>query len=146
MADPVEVAIEGALIDHLRALTLTPALTIAYPNVQFPPPPATPTSGYLRATFLPADSFGLGISESSSIQHYGLLQVDVFWGLFAGELVPARVASQIIAWFKRGTSMTRDGFLVNVIQTPYRRTMMRDDPWAIIPVRIPYIAFAPNPA
>ena len=70
----------------------------------------------------------------------------MFWGLFAGELVPGRIAGQIIAWFKRGTSMTRDGFLINVIQTPYRRALLREDPWAIIPVRIPFICFAPNPA
>lgn len=147
MADAIEVAIESMLLDRLGLLANSPALLpIAWPNVQFPPPAASPTTGYLRATFLPADSFSLGISSSSSNQHYGIFQVDVFWGLFAGELVPARIAASIIAWFKRDTAFSKDGFIVRIIQTPYRRVMIRDDPWVILPVRIPYISFGPNPA
>ena len=146
MPDAAEVAIEGALLDRLNALVLVPAMPVSLPNIQFPPPQATPTTGYLRATFLPADSVTLGLARGSSIQHYGLLRVDVFYGLFGGELAPNRVAASVISWFKRGTQLTRSGFTVNVFKAPFRGPMSREDVWVMIPVSIPYIAFAPDPA
>lgn len=146
MPDAAEVAIEGALLDRLNSLVLVPALTVSLPNIQFPPPQATPSTGYLRATFLPADSITLGISYGSSIQHYGLLRVDVFYGLFGGELAPGRIAASVMAWFKRGTQLTRGAYTVNIFKAPFRGRMVREDVWVMIPVSIPYIAFAPDPA
>lgn len=146
MADAVEVAIEAALLAHLVTFGTAESLSIAQPNVAFTPPTPTPATKYLRATFLPADSFGIGVGFDSSNQHYGLLQVDVFIGVGGGEIVPARIAADLIAHFARGTDLTRDGFTIKITGKPRRGSMMIDGSWAFVPVRIPYLCLAPNPA
>lgn len=152
MPDAVEVAIESALLNRLVALTFSPVIPLALPNVgtppsrEFTPPAAEPGANWLRATFLPADSFALGIDYGSSNQHYGILQVDVLGYLGDGELAPGRIAASVIQWFKRGTKVTKDGFTAEVTRIPRRGTMVKDDPWVMIPVSIPYLAYAPNPA
>jgi hypothetical protein len=146
MANAVEVAIESALLDHLRSLTFSPAITVAWPNVDFVPPIAGPNIKWLRPTFLPADSIALGVDYSANNQHFGIFQIDVFYGQGSGELAPGRIATSVIAWFKRGTKLTKDGFSVEVTRVPFRRRMIKDDPWVFIPISIPYLAFASNPA
>jgi hypothetical protein len=146
MADAVEVAAESALLNRLVALTFSPAIPLALPNVTFNPPTVSQTAMWLRATFLPADSFALGIDYGASNQHYGIFQVDVFYGQGGGELAPGRIAASVIRQFARGTRLTKDGFTVDITKTPYRRAMLKDDPWMMIPVSIPYLALASNPA
>jgi hypothetical protein len=152
MADAVEVAIESALLNRLEELTFSPTIPLVLPNVgtaparTFTPPSAVPGANWLRATFLPADSVALGIDYESSNQHYGLLQVDAFGYIGDGELAPGRIAASVLAWFKRGTKMTKDGFMVEIVRLPYRRALIKDDPWVMIPVSIPYLAFAGNPS
>ncbi len=145
MADAAEVAIESALLNRLVALTFSPAVPVALPNVAMTPPVAGPNVYWLRGTFLPADSFALSVAYSGTNQHYGLFQIDVFYGQGSGELAPGRIATSVLQWFKRGTRLTKDGFTVEVTKTPYRRTIIKDDPWVMIPVLIPYLAFAANP-
>jgi hypothetical protein len=121
-------------------------LTISLPNVAFTPPTSGPTSKWLRASFLPAPTNGLGLSTNSTNQLYGLFQMDVFYGLGAGELAPSRIASAILSYFKFETTVTKDGFSATVWKQPYRGPALKDDPWLQIPVTIPYVCFAPNPA
>lgn len=145
MADLVEVAVESALINRLKAFALSPAIPLALPNVEFNNKPAAePGNFWLRASFLPANSLALGVAFSSTNQHYGIFQVDVFFSQGSGELAPGRIAAQLISWFARGTMMSKDGFDVLVNLKPYRSRMVRDGdgPWAMIPVSVPYIAFA----
>jgi hypothetical protein len=147
MADAAEVAIESALINRLVAFCASPAIPLALPNIDdFTPPVMSPSSYYLEAHFLPADSFALGVDYGADIQHYGIFQVSVFHGLGAGEYAPARIAANVIAYFKRGTRLTKDGFVVDVFKAPFRGRMQKEPDRVMIPVSIPYIAFAPNPA
>lgn len=146
----VEVATEKALIDRLLAFTVSPSIPVALPNVEFL---SKPTPGHdvfwLRATFLPAESFALSLDYGGDNQHYGIFQVDVFYYQGDGEYRPGAIATDIIAWFKRGTKMTQDGFIVETgvgDKIPKRERMIKDDPWVMIPVSIPYRTFAPNPA
>jgi hypothetical protein len=145
MAEPVEVAIESALLTRLLALTFSPAIPVAVPNVAFTPPSAAPGIVWLRGSFLPADTYALGLSYASTNQHYGIFQVDVFYNQGQGELAPARIAAAVIQYFKRGTQLTKDGFRIEVTDTPRRSAMIKDDPWIMIPVSIPYKTYAPNP-
>ena len=146
MADAVEVAIESALLNRLIALTFSPVIPVSLPNITFVPPTAGDNVAWLRATFLPATSVELSVDFEGSNQHYGILQIDVFYGQGSGELAPARIAATIIQWFKRGTRVTKDGFVAQITRLPRRGQMIRDDPWQMIPVTIPYLAFAPSPA
>ncbi len=146
MTEPVEVAIESALLTRARAFATAQSLTIALPNVAFTAPLATPTAHYLEAHFLPAPTNGLGLSTDSTNQHYGLLQISVYCGLGGGEYAPARIASAAIAYFKYRTAVTKDGFIATVWKQPYRGPAIKDATWLMIPVTIPYVCFAPNPA
>lgn len=148
MADPVEVAIEVALLKRVTdwAAVQSPAIAISVPNIEFNPPAASKTTKWLKASFLPAPSVGLAIGFNSTNQHYGILQIDACYGIGAGPAVIGRLAAQIIALFDRGTKMTQDDFRVSIWKKPFRGPLLRDEVWSIIPVSIPYVAFAPNPA
>lgn len=142
MADPVEVAILSALLNRAVAAL---GSNIALPNVPFTPPTPSQTASWYRATLLPADTIPLGVNPGADNQHYGLLRIDVLYGQSGGELAPTRLAAAVISAFKRGTMLTKDGFDVLIWKTPFRGGAIKDDPWIMIPVSIPYIAFA-NPA
>lgn len=148
MSDAADVAVEAAFFALLAtfAAAQSPALSVAYPNVQFSPPAPSQSACWLRATFLPNEVATVGVNFGAKNQHSGLLQVDVFYAQGAGELAPARIAAKIVAQFKRGTVVTKDGFSAQVTRTPSRFEVLKDDPWAFVPVRIPYSFFAANPA
>ena len=57
MTDSVEVAIESALLNRLVAFCLSPAIPLALPNINFTPPAVGSNVFWLKADFLPADSF-----------------------------------------------------------------------------------------
>lgn len=144
MADTADVAVQKALLERLR--TLTPAVSTAYPNMPFTQP--TPAFGvqWLRANFLPAPKFATGIDTGSANQISGILQVDALMYPGAGELAVARLAQTVANWFARGTVLTQDGQRVDIVRTPYRGRLLKDDPWVFVPVSIPYLAFSDNPA
>lgn len=144
MAEPVEVAIESALLTKAQAFAAaqSPAIAISLPNVAFTPPTASVSAKWLQATFLPVPSVDMGISWNAHVQHYGLMQLSVFYGQQAGEYAPGRVASAIIDYFARGTDLVKDGVRVRINKTPYRGQMLVDGAWIMIPVSIPYQCFA----
>lgn len=142
MADAIEVAIQSALINHLKALLTSPAFPLSLPNINFTQPTAGPNVFWYRATFLPATSFALGVAFDSANQHYGIFQVDVFYGQGSGELAPGRIAAGVIGHFDRGTVVTKDGFSARVTLKPYRSAMVKSDPWMMIPVSVPYLSFS----
>lgn len=144
MSDAVEVAIPRALLRKTAqfAAAQNPALTVSYPNTDFTVPQPSKNTQWLRATHMPADTATLGIGITDINQHYGIYQIDVFQGQGIGEPAPGRVASAIIEYFARGTRLTLDGFDVDIVRSPFRGPMIKDDPWVFIPVRIPYLCLA----
>jgi hypothetical protein len=147
MAEPVEVAIESALLTKAQAFAAaqSPAIAISLPNVAFTPPAQTATAKWLRATFMPAPTSTLPVGSGSD-QYYGMLQIDVFYGTGSqgtGEYAPGRIASAVIDYFKRGTPLSKDGFTVRIHKRPYRGPMIIDGSgWVQIPVTIPFECFA----
>ena len=142
MTEPVEVAIESALLSKAQAFAAAQSLTISLPNIAFTPPAVSTSAKYLRASFMPAPSIALGISNTSNNQHYGFMQLDVFYGQGSGEYAPGRIASAIISYFPRGLKLVKDGTTTQIIKQAYRGPMLKDDPWMMIPVTIPYVCFA----
>lgn len=147
MPEPVEVAIESALLTCAQAFATAQALAISLPNVAFPgknpdgsdkPMP----DNYLRATFLPAPTANLSVGSGSG-RYYGIMQIDVFYKQNTGELAPGRIASAVISYFERGTVMTKDDFTVRINKRPYRGPMIVDGSGRVqIPVTIPFDCFA----
>ena len=142
MTEAVETAIDIALLNRAQAFAAVNSLSIALPNADFTPPAIGKTAKYLRATILPADTATLGVSNTSTNQHYGFLQLDVIYGKGGGGREAKRIASSIISYFIRGTRMTSNGFIIDVLQTPRIGPLVTQDAWVSLPVRIPYTCFA----
>lgn len=149
MAEPVEVAIYKALAEHLEALSFSPSvIPIAFPSMPFTPPvesSAVPIK-WLRVHHLPAPTAALSVDHSGANEYLGIMQVDVVHSAKFGEGPPARIASQVINHFTRGTVLTADGYVVRIDKPPFRSATRQDDPWIFIPVTIPWRSFADNPA
>lgn len=129
------------MLTRAQAFATSQAIAISLPNIAFTPPTAGQNAKWLRATFLPAPTASLPVGSGSD-QYYGILQVDVFYGQGAGEYAPGRIASAVIDYFKRGTEVSKDGFTARVYRRPSRGPMIKDDPWVMLPVTIPYQCFA----
>lgn len=142
MPEPVEVAINAALIARAQAFATAQGIAISLPNIAFTPPTASATAKWFRATFLPAPTATLPVGSGSD-RYYGILQIDVFYGQGAGELAPARLASAAIAYFAKGTEVVKDGFTTRVYRRPSRGPMIVDGSgWVQIPVSINFECFA----
>ncbi len=139
--EPVEVAINAALIARAQAFATAQGIAISLPNIAFTPPTAGQNVKWLRATLLPAPTSTLPVGDGSD-RYFGILQLDVFHGQGAGEYAPGRIASAVIEYFDRGTAMTKDGFTVRIYRRPSRGPMIKDDPWMMIPVTINFECFA----
>lgn len=129
------------MLTRAQAFATSQAVAISLPNVAFTPPTAGQNVKWLRATFLPAPTASLPVGSGSD-QYYGIMQVDVFHGQGAGEYAPGRIASAVIDYFKRGTEVSKEGFTARVYRQPSRGPMIKDDPWIMLPVTIPYQCFA----
>lgn len=141
MTEAVEAAIELALLARAQAFATANNLPIALPDIAFTPPTVGKGAKYLRATFLPAETARL-VLGSGSDQHYGFLQIDVFYGAGSGEIAPARIAASIISYFKRDTVIPSDDVRIMVSRTPSRGPQSTKDAWTMLPVRIPYNCYA----
>jgi hypothetical protein len=142
VADVAEVAIEEGLLTQARAFASSVNLTLAEPNRDFTPPLPTPTAKYLRASFMPAPSFALGIAYDAHQQHYGIFQLDVFCGIRGSDIEPRRIAADVAAYFKRGTTIIDDDFVVTLYESPQVVQGFSDGSWWIIPVRLLYRCYA----
>ncbi len=143
MAEPVEVAIEYALLARAVAFAQLNSLTISLPNIAFTPPAISPTAQYLRAYLIPAPTVGLGIEFESTDRHKGIFQIDVFQGAGGGEIASRRLAASVVSYFPQGTELTSGGFTIRILDKPYLGPLMMKpaDPWTMLPVRIAYYCF-----
>lgn len=142
MAENVEVAIQQALLRRAQAFATAQGLTIAMPNMDFDKPVVSQTAKWLRATLLPNETIPLALTYTGKNQHFGLLQIDVFYGLGAGEMAPGRIAAACIDYFTRGTTVSSDGFVAQIWRQPFRGPIITDESWSMIPVRVPYVCLA----
>jgi hypothetical protein len=144
MPDAVEVAIEAALLARAQAFATAQSVTIALPRIDFTPPAPGPTVKWLRASFFPTPTETLSIGSGTNM-HSGLFQIDCFCGV-GGGLVSARLRDAAIAYFKRDTTMTRDGFTTQIRRAPWPIPGDRDDGWWRDSMRLAFICFASNPS
>ncbi len=153
MAEPVNAAIEKALLDKAIAFATANSLTISVQNGlgadgrHFTKPAPSKTATWLRATVLPAPALSTGIAYDAHVQHYGFLQIDVIRGLGGGTVPMHRIVSAIRAYFPMGTALSQDNFTVTISQFVMRRAigegpLMADgEGWVKIPVSIPWVSF-----
>lgn len=137
----VEAQITEALFTRLAALTLSPVLPVAYPDVAFPAAGQTKPDNYLEAAILRAQTQGIGISAWD--EHAGILQVTVVTKQFpaGGTKTPTQIADAVAAWFPRGTRLVNGAVTVTVFETPAIASPIADAPYTRTPVSIRYRTF-----
>lgn len=139
----IEAGIADALFYHLNGLTLSPALPVAWPGVEFTPPSA---GNFLRAMLIEATPDVATLGDSGYNRHSGILIVFVHAVTGIGEIVAKQIASQVAAHFKRGTDISRNGQVVRIVQPPGVGGSIIDGDRLIVPVRIRWFADSQNPA
>lgn len=111
----VEAQITEALFIRLAALTLSPALPVAYPDVAFTPPAG---GQWIEVAVLRARTQGVGISAWD--EHAGIFQVTVVTpkSPAGGTKTPTQIADAVAAWFPRGTRLINGSVQVDVYEKP----------------------------
>lgn len=143
MVSGAEAQIAEALLWYVAQTAANLGLPVSMPNVAYLEQNATP---YLAATVMPNMADAVGIEFGSDINHQGLLQVSIFWPAGAGEIKPMQVASQIVAAFRRGAVISRNGLRVMFEQQPQVASPLSQADWFQVPVTARWRALAPDPA
>jgi hypothetical protein len=139
-ATGIESQITEALLQRLAALTLSPALQVAYPGITFPAAGATKPATYLEArTPLRVGATTVGISAWS--EHSGIFQVDVLYSAQDGVIKPTQIADAVVAWFDRGTRLVNGSVQVDIYDRPAIGPAIDDEPYTRTPVSIRYRTF-----
>jgi hypothetical protein len=139
-ATGVESQITEALLARLAALTLSPVLLVAYPNVPFPPAGVTKPATYLEARApLRVGAQAVGISAWN--EHAGIFQVDVVYQAQDGVIKPTQIADAVAAWFPRGTALANGSVSVRIDQPPAIAAPITDGTYTRTPVSIRYRTF-----
>lgn len=134
----IETQIWLALKARVAALTLSPALPVAWPNEDF----IKPITGYLRVTHVPNVNRRLFIGSTEPHQRIGLLQVDVFSRKNQDASVAAEIAGQVAAWFPTDLRMTYGTVSVRVTKAPDVAQAIADDTHWLAPTSVEYECFA----
>ncbi len=140
MTDAVEKRIAEIILGHVEAMHIgSPPLPIANPDVKFVPPA---DGKYLRVTWLSGTPEQFGLSRSSTVLHYGILQITVCWPAGGGLLDPIGVAGQIVSHFDFGTKLYSAGLNVCINKKPGYASPIIGGSDVNLPVSIPWEAYA----
>lgn len=126
----------AALCSHLADLVLSPALPVAWPNVDFTPP----ANGYLAASHFPASVNQIETGANGRDRYRGILQVSVFKkhgiGAISGGMA---AANSVAAHFDRGSYIeTAGGLFVRIRSTPFVGPGFKDGSYWQTPVSVLY--------
>lgn len=138
MATAIEAKITNALMARMAALTFSPAIPVAWPNVAFTPPS---NNRWLRVNEIPASTTPFALSGGTS-EHVGLMQIDVFRPLNEGHLAAKETAGAVRAHFLPPLKLYSEGVTVKITRAEIG-PVMRDGPHIMLPVTIRYRAFGP---
>lgn len=142
MAAEIDATIFAALSDRLSALTISPAMPIAWPNVAFPAPNQSTPTAYLRVDFLPNRNIPYPMGDDPE-PHQGIFQVSVFRAKGEGMTKSLNVAGAIIDHFKNQKISVED-MIIKISSEPWAANPIQEDTRVQVPVTIPYIAFPPE--
>lgn len=141
MATGIEAIIEDALATHLATLTLSPAMPIAWPNVDYQPT----SSGYLHVQHFPVDTNQSTLGTTGKNRISGIYQVSVMWPKGEGGVQPKERAALVAGHFKRGTVITQDGLNIRINKPPHVVAAIEEKKFLQVPVSISYQVDADNP-
>ncbi len=130
--------ISNTLSKHLQSLPDSPP--VAWENAKF-----TPVDGvtFLSESYLPAETSGLGIAATDSLDYTGIYQIDVRAALDDYKKEANDTADAVASHFRRGTILTYNGQKVT-IQSVSRAQGRADGAWWFIPVSVTWRASSGN--
>ena len=135
MASTIEGKIQVALFTRLAALSLSPALPIAWPDVNF----AKPANGkYLEGIFIPNGAERQWIDSDGAHRFFGMLQVSVHWPSGAGSTAPTEIGGAVAGHFPADLILTEGGVSVRITKRPDVGGPITETTGAMVPVTIEY--------
>lgn len=133
----IEASIQAALFARAAALVLSPAHPVSWPNVNFTPPAS---KKYLRVTHFPNTTDSGFVSNTSTDEHKGILQITVCAPLNSGESAARDIAGLVVEHFPKGMPLYSDGVKVRIAKRPDVASKITTDTEIQIPVSIRYEA------
>ncbi|TPW26034.1 phage tail terminator-like protein [Pararhizobium mangrovi] len=118
MALYADTEILSALLSHVAGLDLEPALSIAWPNTQFPPSGEALPASYLRVDVVPNRNQNPWLADDDETWHRGLLVLAVSFQEGRGAITPSKVAGAIADHFAMGTQLRRSGLIIEIYEQP----------------------------
>ena len=143
----VESSIETALFNRVRTLTLSPALTLAWPNKEFPGHNASGVAISMPASYIRVEQFDnqnerLFLKGSDPHWRRGFLQLTVVTPRDKGSPPAKAIAGTVAEHFPAGLALYSGGVKVNITKAPdVLFPLLGDNSWDV-PVTIYYEAFA----
>lgn len=128
-----EAIIFDLLNAHLAGLTLSPALPVSWPLVDFTPPA---DGWWLAANPGRTATAERWMSNEAPAEHLGLMQVTVIAPFGAGHTPSLEVAGAVAAHFAKGTRLAQGAVSLVIYEHPTVVTPYRDD----LSLRTPVIA------
>lgn len=141
----IEASIQAALFARAASLVLSPVHEIAWPNVAFPGllpngQPKPKPARYLRVTHFPNTTDSDFVSNTSTDEHKGILQITVCAPLNSGETQAREIAGLVVEHFPKGMALYRDDVKVRITKRPDCAAKITTDTEIQIPVSIRYEA------
>jgi len=130
--------ISNALSKRLQSLPASPP--VAWENAGFKPVDGVT---FLAETYLPAETSGVGVAATDSLDYTGIYQIDVRAALDDYKKEANDTADAVASHFRRGTILTYNGQKVT-IQSVSRAQGRADGAWWFIPVSVNWRAFSGN--
>lgn len=137
MAATPEGEIPNLLMARLAALTLSPALPVAWEGRDYTPPAGT----YLSARYLPNTNQEPFVGNTDPARHLGIFQVTVNVLPDGGIIAPSDIAGAIVDHFAKGTKLSANGVTVHVYEKPSVGSALQDPERIRVPVSIRYQSF-----
>lgn len=110
----IEENIEAALFARVASLSLSPSLSVAWPNVPFTPP----AGGYLEVLHFPNRPTRTFLAGGDPHFRQGILQLTLVSPLNAGSATATGLAGDIAAHFPADLALYRDGLRLKVQAAP----------------------------
>lgn len=132
-----QAEISDLLLARLAALSLTPALPVAWPGRPFTPP----SSAYLEATILMNTNRNQFVADDSTTEFRGIMQVTVVAPSGAGIISPVELAGKVAQHFERGAPMANANLTVKIDKQPDVASARVEVDRVRVPVSISWYAF-----
>jgi hypothetical protein len=137
MPTAIEAKIADALLARLAALSLTPSLPVAYPDIPFTPPSGT----YLKAQLIPNTNRNQFVGDDSTTEYRGIFQVTVVAPSGKGAIASAEIAGKVADHFERGSPIMSGDLVVKVDGRPSVAPTMQSTDRIETPISVSWYAF-----